>query len=561
MAIYEVQTPEGKIFEVEAPTPAAAHEALRSRFAPQPDQITTMGNISHGFVRGAKDPIDAGAQLLTHGLEGLAPEGSWFERYMKGQRELVDRLNAEGEAGYQKDYGNAPGAAGGRLAGNVVATSPVAMAMPGSMAPGIAARTASGLASGAVTGALQPVGPENTEGSKFWDAKIGQTAEGAAGGAVAPAAFGGVARTISPKLSPEIQSLMAQKVKLTPGQLAGPTANRIEEGMQSIPLLGDVVRSARRGSIESFNRAATDRALGHIGEKVNPNTAIGRESVDEAHSKISAAYDRLLPQLTIRADPAFANNLLHTLQNINHLEPGLVDSTRTIIRDKLMRHFSPGGGMTGEGYKEAEGELGRLASDYMNSGTASERQMGGAIKQVQAELKDLLLRSNPAHREQLSAINAAYADLLRVEGAAAKTGAVGGGHQMGVFTPAQLNQSVRALDPSLRKSAFARGEARMQDLGDTARVVLGDKVPDSGTPFRGYLGLPALLAASHADPTGLSFLPAVAGAGVGAAYTPAGRSIMEHLLARRPPGAAAAASLVRSPVTTPLAAILAQSER
>ena len=85
---------------------------------------------------------------------------------------------------------------------------------------------------------------------------------------------------------------------------------------------------------------------------------------------------------------------------------------------------------------------------------------------------------NPARAPELRAANEAFANALRVEGGAGKIGS-----DQGVFTPDHLLSSVRQLDPSLRKGTFARGDALMQDLGDAGKAVLGNKVPDSGTPF------------------------------------------------------------------------------
>lgn len=574
MPIYEVQSPDGKLFQVEAADINAAHEAVRARLSPREpqDPLAVAKNVGMGMVRGARDPIDAGAQLLAHAGEqgalglnqlaaqndwqGIAPATSWFAKYMTGQRELVDRINKEAEADFQKNWGGGqPGSDAGRLVGNAAVTAPAAMVMPGAAAPGLGARMLSGGVSGGITGALQPA---DVPAGEYWDKKGEQAGMGAAGGAVAPAVMGGIARMVSPRTDPNAAALMNEGAQLTPGMLLGRTANRLEQGMTSIPFVGDVIKARRGEAMESFNRVAIDRVLAPLGLRLPANVPMGREAVTHAHRAVTDAYDQLLPQLTIRADPTLANNIVQLISNAGHLEPGLVNTFRNIVRDKVFRHFSPSGGMTGQAFKETESELGRLATTYSTATDAGQRQLGGALQQMQAEMRQLLERSNPGHAQELRAINSAYADLLRVQGAAAKTGARGE-NEMGVFTPAQLNQSVRTLDPSMRKGSFGRGEARMQDLGDRARMVLDQTVPDSGTPYRAYATLPALLAASHADPTGLSVLPAYAAAGLGANYTAPMRAAWEYALARRPAVAPHAANILRSPAVTPLAALLAQS--
>jgi hypothetical protein len=76
------------------------------------------------------------------------------------------------------------------------------------------------------------------------------------------------------------------------------------------------------------------------------------------------------------------------------------------------------------------------------------------------------------------------------------------------FTAAQLQNAVRALDPSKHKKAFAKGEALMQDLSGPAKNVLTNRVPNSGTtdralmayllanPIKGTIGAAASIPAS-----------------------------------------------------------------
>lgn len=520
--------------------------------------LEATGRLGRGFVRGVRDPVDAGAQLLTHGLSSVAPEGSWFDRYMQGQVKLVDDMNKAAEEDYQKNWrGGAQGADVGRIAGNVAATAPIAMAMPGAAAEGIIPRIASGMASGGITGGLEPVDP--TKGD-FWSQKGPQVLAGMAGGAVAPIPAGGAARIIAPNTAPEVKSLISQGVKTTPGQTLGGAANRIEEGLQSIPFVGDVIKGARTRAVESFDTAAVNRALEPIGEKLSTGT-MGRDAIAEAKDKISGAYEKLVPTLKVAADPQFANNVSNLVANSSHLEPGLDKTFQTILRNKVFDKFSANGRMTGESFKEVEGELGRIANDYSTSVVASERQLGGALKQMQAEMRDLLLRSNPDKATELKAVNAAYANFLRVEGAAGKIGS-----EQGVFTPAQLANSVRGMDPSMRKGQYARGEALMQDLSDAGKTVLGNKVPDSGTPFRHFVGIPALMGiggaggyATGGSPESAGVGAALGGAAMASAYTRPGAALLRALLAKRPAVAAPIASVVRNnPVTSPLAAILAQ---
>jgi hypothetical protein len=525
------------------PAQNEANMAAQARFA---------ADLPKGVVRGLRDIPDAGAQLLTRGIGAVAPEGSSFQKFMKDQIAHVEEINKRAEEEYQKGWlgGEAsPGASTGRIIGNVAATAPIGYAMPGATAAGMLPRIASGAATGGVAGALQPV---DTDQGDFWSQKAQQAGVGAGAGAAMAPVMGALSRVISPKTNPNVKTLMESGVTPTPGQILGGTANRLEEAGQSIPLVGDVIKAARGRAVEDVNRSAINQALAPIGEKLDEGTPLGREAIGEMKEKIGNAYNNLVPTLSVKADPQFAGNLTSLVRNAQYMHPDLADQFNKVLNDKVLFKFSPSGGMTGQSFKEVESEIGKLASDFTNSANAGERQLGGAYKQLQTEMRDLLVRSNPDKATQLSAINDAYAHSLRVEGAAARIGS-----DQGVFTPAQLLSSVRSLDPSLRKGAFARGDAKMQGFADAAKSVLGSKLPDSGTPFRS-----AVLAAGALGP--LAAVNPMAAAGVAATggaaalpYTKVGQRLAASLLASRGASAPGIASAVRSPALTPLAAALA----
>ncbi len=503
--------------------------------------------IAKGFVRGMRDPLDAGAQLVARGLHDTAPAGSWWQDYTRGLLKDVEATNKTAEQDYRQNWrgGVDPGTDIGRVAGNVAATAPIAAAMPGATAASLPIRMASGFASGGLSGALQPVDTEKTP--DFWSQKGVQAGWGAAGGAAAPAAGGALARVISPQTSDAVRTVMAAGAKPTMGQILGGIPNRIEEKAQSIPFVGDVIRNARNRGMDSFNRAAIDDALAPIGKSLNPGTAVGRDAAKELKSKISDDYDALLPKLKVQMDHQFVNGVSNVIANSTHLEPAMENTFKNIMRDKVARRFAPNGGMTGEGFKEVESELGRLATKYSNSVDAGQSELGGALMQVQKELHDMLMRSNPAHADELSNINSAYANSKRVLGAASKLGA-----DEGRFTPSQLLNSIRSQDPTLNKTAFATGDARFQKLGDAGKAVFGDKVRDSGTTERAaLLALGSLAGTGFALPPAALALGAAGGAGM-AAYSPWGQGLARTLMTSRHGAAVPLASILRT--ATPISA-------
>lgn len=513
--------------------------------------------IPLGVLRSLRDVPDAGAQLLTRGLEAVAPAGSDLEKWVKGQRENVEAINRTAEKDYQENWrpeGTQALPDVGRMGGNMAAAAPIAAAIPGAAAASLPIRMMAGAAAGAATGALQP---SDVPEGEFWQEKGKQAAIGAGGGAVAPAIGSGIARLIAPNTTPAVGTLMNAGVTPTPGQILGGVFNRLEEAAQSIPFVGDAIKAARSRAVDDLNRAAINRALTPIGESLDSGTPLGREAISEMHDKITANYDRLVPQLSVQADPQFVQGIRGpVMQARARLSDPAQEQLDRILKNDIFNKFDPNsGGMTGEDFKVADSELKRQIRSYANSSVASDRDVGRALSEVHSQMSDLLKRSNPARVPELNAADEAYANAVRVEGAAAKPGG-----DQGVFTPAQLLQSIRQTDPTLRKGAFARGQALMQDLGDAGKAVLGNKVPDSGTMLRamvaGPTGLAGLAGLYAVNPLAAAGAAGTAATAMGA-YTRPGVNTLATLLARRPASAPAVARLMRNPALATLPAVIA----
>lgn len=489
--------------------------------------------VTEGVLRGMRDPIDAGAQLVTRGLEAAMPAGSGAERFMQGERQNVEQINRTAEDQYQAGRAQRGGSGfdPSRLVGNIAGTAPLAAALPATVA---GSAVAGGALAGGATGAMQPVyGKEGQPAGDYWLDKLKQLGLGAGGGAAGSMMGKVISRIISPNVSPEVKTLMDAGVSPTPGQVMGGAAKRVEDATTSIPLVGDAVRMAQKRAVEDFNRGAINRALEPISEKLDGKTLLGRDAIDEAITKVSKAYDDLLPKLTTKADPRFVSDMgqLHSLTR--NMLPERAAQFDKIVADKLFSKMNPSTGtISGEALKEAESELGRLAAKYGGSLDGDQQILGDALKQTVANLRSLVERSNPQYASELKNINTSYAQVLRLQNAASRLGS-----EEGVFSPAQLLGAVRQMDRSLNKRQFARGDALMQDFAEAGKTVLGPRVPDSGTPTRALVA-GGLLGSAGAGAGALAGVnPLVAGglgAGLLGGYTPLGQRATAALLARRP---------------------------
>ena len=515
--------------------------------APAPAPAARQGNAANGGVlsglgMGLMDPIHAGAQMLTNALPtGVVQTGYRSYNWLADNSGLVARIPEGGvdqmvldrEAQYQADRAAAgrTGLDAGRLAGGVAATLPLAIIPGGATIVGSAAI-------GAGMGALQPV----TAG-EFWVEKMKQAGLGAAAGGAGGAISQGISRILSPQTGAAQRMLMAEGVELTPGQVAGGLSKRFEDAATSVPIMGGKVAQAQQRAVESFNRAAINRGLGEIGEKL-PDGMVGREAIEYAGKKIGDAYDPLLARMTLRADQQFIADSTALAQNAQAaLAPERAQQLANILQTKLGRHMSGQGTMTGQKFKLADSELGRLARQFSSSADADQRMLGETIRDMQSVMRDALARSNPRLAPELRKIDKAFATNLRVERAAASVAATDG-----VFTPAQLQNAVKALDSSGRKRQFARGNALLQDLADAGKEVLPSAVGNSGTADRA-----GLMAMGGALATGQWWAPMAAGVGA-AAYTRPGIASMRALLTQRPAVAGTIAELLERGAPIPLTA-------
>ncbi|MCY1517246.1 hypothetical protein D9M68_519160 [compost metagenome] len=432
-----------------------------------------------------------------------------------------------------------------RLSGNVVATAPLAAAMAPAAGLSVPAAMGAAAGSGAVFGGLQPV----TEQGDYAENKLRQMALGGAAGGILSGAGNVLARFISPRASvnPNVQTLLDEGVTPTPGQLLGGTAQRVEDKAVSIPIVGDAIRGARERGMQEFNEAALNRAVAPLGQRV---TATGRDGMQQVQRIIGDAYDDIVPRLNFRADNQFAQEIGTLQQMAQTLPPAQARHFETILRDQVIGRLTRQGGATGQNYRAIESELGRLGENYRSSAIAGERELGMAITELQSSLRDALTRSNPQVAQELASINQAYSMLTRLQRAAGATGA-----NEGVFTPAQFAAAVRAADGTVRKNAYARGDALMQDLSDAGRSVMNTTVPNSGTFDRAALvGVATVSPSTPLIPVGLAAgaLPYLSGPNRLAAALIARRPEIAPQLAQRISGVLPAAGVVAAPALNQL---------
>jgi hypothetical protein len=419
-----------------------------------------------------------------------------------------------------------------RLAGNVA--SPVNMLPGAALAKvpmaSLSAKVAGGALAGVLGGATAPV----TQEGDFLGQKTTQANVGAVTGGTVPGAGAAASRLISPKTAQAVTELRQAGVQLTPGQTAGGMLRAFEEKLKSVPIVGDIIKASERRATEDFNRVAIDRSLANIGKKLPPSVSVGHDGIAAADDMIGSAYDSLLSKMKGRIDAP----MVAELANLRAMgQAGLpkekADQLSRIIDQEVVGRFTKQGGATGETLKQIDSKLGGEARRMLRSEDYDVRNMGAALIEVKNSLRSMLARANPKEAPELAKIDRAYAEFQRVQVAAARQGA-----KDGLFTPAQLRSAVRQLDSTMRKKAFSKGDALMQDLAESGEKVLSPTIPDSGTAGR------AMAAGALANPTmaALALGPSLP---MSLLYSRLGQSVINPLLASRPSWAPQAAQALQ----------------
>lgn len=496
-----------------APAPMVENSPLQPA-----EPITFAGR----FMQGVKDPYNATAQMIDHAMPGA----SVMDRHIQeGERKYQDRRKASGNDGFDL----------ARLVGSMLGAAPVMWAIPAS-AEGFFPALAAGTAQGAAVGSLQPV---TDPSESFASQKVEQMGKSAALGGGTSALFNVAGRALAPTIDESVKMLRSRGVTPTAGQALGGGAAKTEEALTSVPGVGDFIKNAQRRAVEDLNRATYDEVLAPVYRQEaaaagKATTAIPRYDGEVGHAgvraigdKLSKAYDDLVPHLALIPDEQLSADLTEAAS-----AKSVMSEQAATQFDRILETRLPKGPLQGESLKRLESQLTHDIGQFGRSQDPNHQMISNALTDVRSAVLDNLARSNPAAADRLTAINQGWANLTRVERAAANS-------KDGVFSAEGLWNAVKAADTSVRKRSTARGTGGpMQDLANAGMKVLGRSYPDSGTPGR---LLTSMLVGGAINPK------LAIGAGLGSLpYTRLGQGAMASAILDRPDWALRIAPAVKS---------------
>jgi hypothetical protein len=441
--------------------------------------------------------------------------------FFTGEAQRMDELARAEEQAYQQQR-MARGETGfdvPRLAGNVLNPATI---VPATRAAQLArgagyGATAQAVAGGAVGGAMQPVTGEG----EFLPQKAEQIGVSAVTAPIGEKVVSAAGRVLNPLVSKAEQTMRDLGITPTTGQTLGGQFKSMEEFAQNLPLIGSSIENARQRVLFDFNKSVVNNALKKVNDKL-PSDVVGRDAIAYASEQVSNQYDDVLSKMTFDLDFATTSNILSSLSKSTNLSANQRQEVASTLNDIVLGKFA-GQKIDGKEFKGIESDLRKKASNYLNSTVASEREVGQALSDVLGVLKKELYFQNPKQTPKLRRIDSAYSDLSVINIAAANSGA-----QSGVFTPKQFSTAVRQADATRRKSAFAKGKAKSQEISDAAVDVLGDQSRST---------LEGRVAASTLGGLGMLSQPQIGiplAATVPTMYSESGQAVLDALLRSRP---------------------------
>lgn len=465
-------TPVKNPFEQKGPTIKAVAEMKAARMGP-------FRRALYGAERG----LDEAAMGVKQLVNGLTPEE---------EADLAIRRQTEKEI---------PGTLASRVGADIAMSLPLARAAQAVAAiPRLASRATpyvTAALAGAGMGAVQPVIGNESRGE---NAAIGAGfgAAGQAAGNVIGRGIEGFVRT-----NPNVAALpRAIRDRLTLGQtadrdsLSGAVASSTEEKLQSVPLIGNIIRNARQGAIDNWRNDLVNRSAPR---GFTPQGANTWERLDSAGQEYRNRYVAALRGHQVPPSRLFESQVASLT---NNPRSGLTNQQQAEARDLVMRYYnsmfhgnSPATGPAGtspiiqgaqrgtpvsidaNNAKGFEAFLTKQAMQYRKSNAPGASDMANLFEDLERAWSVSYRRALPSSaRTNIRELDRTYAPFKTVERAAAYTG-----NDFGDFTPQQLVQAVRQRTPQAR---FSRGGGVLQQEAAAARDTLIDRVPNSGTADR-----------------------------------------------------------------------------
>lgn len=540
------------------PIPAAPSAAPQTAPAAQPQSFTSkvLSSPVGGVIRGLRDIPDAGAQLLTRGLEAIAPAGSQLEQFAKEERRRVEDINRQAELEYQQKWRQGQMMPGeidvGRVGGNILGT----LIPAGRAVTALGATTApvrAGAITGTVGGVLQPVAtppsrdttlsdlvtgqqPQGMSTPEFFAQKVEQMGAGAGlgaaggylGGKISDILFGRgtpsvsaqppatagaqVSATTTPTatatgggvtpgvVGPDATSTLtaAQRSILARGKEMGfRTTPGQETGSRSLQqmearLESSPMTSGPFNTLKESNQRVLNRATA---QAIGVNAdELSNPVLAQAQREISKVYRQVASPEVKRID---GNTIQTGIEIIDNAFEGLTTQPlKSNIFVKQLQELAAKGEATGTQLQALSSKIGRRAKNEMTT-ASGDRELGSALFQIKEMVDDALAQGLSA--EQQAAFRAARSNYRNLMTLRTNSGVIN--PSSGNVSGLNLANALTRKDP--RGFMFGENQTPMYEAARFAqafRPIVGDSGTATRTmemtPLNVLLSAPTNIAAS-----------------------------------------------------------------
>ena len=509
------------IQSLQAPAAAPITAPAPTGKAPESFGTKIMNSPVGGFVRGLRDIPDAGAQLLTRGLEAISPAGSSLEQFAQAERKRVEDINRQAELDYQRNIRQGQMRQGeidvGRVIGNIAGTlipSTAAVRVLGATTAPVRA----GAITGAVGGALQPVATTpGTTTPEFFAQKVEQTGAGTVFGAgagygadklsklifgnkpppmpmpsqpgvggaqvnvtttpTATVTGGGMTPGVvgpdpSAGLTAAQQAILGRGKEMgfrtTPGQETGSRSlQQMEARMESSPFTSGPFNAIKDANQKILNRS-TAQAIGvNSDELSNPVLAQAQRQISNVYKQVASPEVKKLDGNTIQTGIELVDNAFEGLTT---------QPLKSNIFVKQLQDLAAKGEASGNQLQTLSSKIGKRAKNEMTT-AMGDRELGSALFQLKEMVDDALAQG--LSKEQQAAFQLAranYRNLMTIRS------------NQGVVNPSTGNVSGLNLASALTRKdpqGFVFG-SNQTPMYEAARFAQAFKpiVGDSGTATR-----------------------------------------------------------------------------
>ena len=503
--------------------PAAAPITAPVPTGKTPESFGTkiMNSPVGGVIRGLRDIPDAGAQLLTRGLEAISPAGSSLEQFAQSERRRVEDINRQAELDYQRNIRQGQMRQGeidvGRVIGNIAGTL-----IPSTAAVRVLGATTAPVRAGAITGAIggasQPVATTpSTTTPEFFAQKVEQTGAGTVFGAgagygadklsklifgnkpppmpmpsqpgvggaqvnvtttpTATVTGGGMTPGVvgpdpSAGLTAAQQAILGRGKEMgfrtTPGQETGSRSlQQMEARMESSPFTSGPFNAIKDANQKILNRS-TAQAIGvNSDELSNPVLAQAQRQISNVYKQVASPEVKKLDGNTIQTGIELVDNAFEGLTT---------QPLKSNIFVKQLQDLAAKGEASGNQLQTLSSKIGKRAKNEMTT-AMGDRELGSALFQLKEMVDDALAQG--LSKEQQAAFQLAranYRNLMTIRS------------NQGVVNPSTGNVSGLNLASALTRKdpqGFVFG-SNQTPMYEAARFAQAFKpiVGDSGTATR-----------------------------------------------------------------------------